>query len=155
MNPWESYYTSNEPLFRVGRVPVHVTTLIVAIQVIAMVGIALIGFSSPLISQFVFSSDAIRSGRLWTLVTYAFVDYLDFFTVLSLVFFYMFGLRVEMRLGTKRYVRLLVALILGPTIILTLLGLFGDPITSVCVSWSLLFGSIPGQWSGQGFKLNG
>ena len=39
----------------------------------------------------------------------------------------MFGLRVEMRLGTKRYLRLLGILILGPAAFLAVLGFFADP----------------------------
>jgi membrane associated rhomboid family serine protease len=123
MNPWESYYTSEDPLFRVGNVPVYITTILVALQVLAMVVFAVIGYDSPLIFHLSFTADALVTGRLWTLITYAFVDTINFFSALSLVFFYLFGLRVEMRLGTNRYLKLLAILILGPTLFLSVVGL--------------------------------
>ena len=123
MDSWQTNYSGNDPLFRVGRAPVFVTTLVVALQVMALVGIAVAGYRSGLIHHLVYSAPAVQSGKLWTLATYAFVNDISFWTALGLVFFYFFGLRVEMRLGTRRYVFLLGVLILGPTIFLTLLCL--------------------------------
>ena len=104
----------------------YVTTIVVALNAIVMVFFAILGPSSSAIaSALIFSKGAIlQDWKLWTLVTYAFVDSINFFSALGLVFFYLFGLRVEQRLGTHRYLKLLGLLILGPTVLLTMIGLF-------------------------------
>ena len=81
MKPWESYYASDQPLFRVGSVPVYVTTIVVALNAIVMVFFAILGPSSSAIaSALIFSKGAIlQDWKLWTLVTYAFVDSINFF----------------------------------------------------------------------------
>ncbi len=153
MNPWETYYTSDKPLFHTGRVPVYVTTLATALQVVALVIFAVLGFGSPVIAQLVYSAEAVEAGKLWTLVTYAIVGRLDFWTALSLVFFYLFGIRVEMRLGTSRFLYLLGILVLGPTVFLTLTGLiFGDLFGSSASSG--IFGSVGGYWSSTNVRLS-
>lgn len=126
MNPWDSaYYGANQPLFRVGQVPVYVTTLFVAAQASAMILFALLGYGSTLENALTFSFPAILAGKLWTLVTYAFVDQLNFFSALGLVFFFLFGRRVEEQLGTRRFLILLAVLVIGPTLLLTVLGFVG------------------------------
>lgn len=152
MNPWETYYSAGQPLFRLGRLPVYVTTLMVALQVLALVVISVIGNRSPLIYELIYSASAIEAGKLWTLVTYAFVDILSFWTALGLVFFYLFGMRVEMHLGTRRYLLLLTILILGPTIFLTLSGLVvGDLFASS--ARPSLFAGISGYFSSVNVRL--
>lgn len=154
MNPWDTYYTSNQPLFHVGRVPFYVTTLVIALQVLAMVALALIGYGSPLIGDFIFSSANVEAGKLWTLVTYAFVQGIDFWAVLSLVFFYLFGIRVEMHLGTRRYMTLIGVLLIGPTLFLTLYGLiFGDLFASAAQP-GLLGRSVNGYATSDNLRLS-
>lgn len=153
MNPWSTYYTSDNPLFHLGRVPVYVTTLYIALQVFALVVFAIAGNNSTLPLHFVYSVDAVAAGKLWTLVTYAFVDRLTFWTALGLVFFYLFGRPVESRLGTHRYLWLLGVLILGPTLFLTVVGfLFGNP--AVFAGRSGMLGGFMGYWSSMNIRLS-
>lgn len=150
MNPWDNYHTVGSALFRIGRLPVYVTTLVVALQVLALVLTAIIGFNSPAIYYFAYTADAMEAGRLWTLITYVLIDQLDFWTALSLVFFYLFGLRVELHLGPQRYLSLLGVLVLGPTLLLTVSGLLvGDPFD---LRTSFL-GRFPGYWSSMNVRL--
>ena len=57
------------------------------------------------------------------LVTYAFVNPITFWNALGLVFFYIFGRRVEMQIGSRAFLKLLLLLILVPTVLLTVIGL--------------------------------
>ncbi len=131
MNPWETHYSSNQPLFRVGNVNVDVTTLFVAIEAIVMIALAVLGGASSLVASLVYSKlGVLEHGQLWTLFTYVFVNPITFWNALGLVFFYMFGRKVELQIGSRKFLKLLLCLILIPTITLTIFGLLFSNIYS-------------------------
>ena len=112
-----------EPITWVGRLPVYATTIIVALYVASMIGVALAlasGAGNFLESQLAFNSGAVLHDlQLWRCVTYAFVNEPDPWFILALVMLYIFGRDVEQYLGRTGFVRLYIAfLLLGPSLLL-------------------------------------
>ena len=94
-----------------------------------MVVLAVLGGASPLVASLIFDNvGVLEHGRLWTLFTYVFVNPITFWNALGLVFFYLFGRRVEQQMGSRTFLKLLLCLILIPTILLAIFGLlFSSP----------------------------
>ena len=131
MNPWETYHASNQPLFRVGNVNVDVTTLFVAIEALGMIAYAIVGVASPLFISLTFDKIGILDhGRLWTLLTYAFVNPITPWNAIGLVFFFLFGRRAERQMGSRAFLKFLLWLILIPTITLSVVGFVFSDISS-------------------------
>ena len=110
-----------DPITWVGRVPVYATTIIVALYVLSMVGvaIALASGADAGLSQFAFNTESVLGGQLWRCLTYAFVNPPDPWFIISLVMLYIFGRDVEQHLGRKGFVRLYLGfLLLGPSLLL-------------------------------------
>ncbi len=113
-----------DPITWVGRVPVFATTIIVALYVASMVGVAIAGAvgvsDESLVASFGFDSLAVlRHGELWRCVTYAFVNGPGLLFVIELVMLYIFGRDVEQYLGRKGFIRLYLGfLLLGPSLLL-------------------------------------
>ncbi len=111
-----------DPITWVGRVPVYATTIIVALYVLSMIGVAvaLASGADGLLGKFQFNTeDALRHGEIWRCFTYAFVNPPDPWFIISLVMVYIFGRDVEQYLGRKGFVRLYLGfLLLGPSLLL-------------------------------------
>ena len=111
-----------DPITWVGRVPVYATTIIVALYVLSMIGVAvaLASGADGLLGKFGFNTeDALRHGEIWRCFTYAFVNPPDPWFIISLVMVYIFGRDVEQYLGRKGFVRLYLGfLLLGPSLLL-------------------------------------
>jgi len=113
-----------DPITWVGRVPVFATTIIVALYVASMIGVAVSGAfgvgQEGLIARFGFDSQAVlRHGELWRCFTYAFVNGVGAMFIIELVMLYIFGRDVEQYLGRKGFIRLYLGfLLLGPSLLL-------------------------------------
>ena len=111
-----------DPITWVGRVPVYATTIIVALYVVSMVGvaIALASGAEGALGKLTFNTESVlRGGELWRCLTYAFVNPPDPWFLISLVMLYIFGRDVEQYLGRKAFVRLYLGfLLLGPSLLL-------------------------------------
>ena len=111
-----------DPITWVGRIPVYATTIIVALYVVSMVGvaIALASGAGGALGKLTFNTESVlRGGELWRCLTYAFVNPPDLWFLISLVMLYIFGRDVEQHLGRKGFVRLYLGfLLLGPSLLL-------------------------------------
>lgn len=111
-----------DPITWVGRVPVYATTIIVALYVVSMVGvaIALASGAEAGLGKLTFNTESVlRGGELWRCLTYAFVNPPDPWFIISLVMLYIFGRDLEQHLGRKGFVRLYLGfLLLGPSLLL-------------------------------------
>lgn len=111
-----------DPITWIGRVPVYATTIIVALYVACMIGvaIALAYGAEGILEKLTFNTqDALRNAEIWRCFTYAFVNPPDPWFIISLVMLYIFGRDVEQYLGRKGFVRLYLGfLILGPSLLL-------------------------------------
>lgn len=102
------------------------------------------------------SSHSILSGRLWQVVTYSFIDFPSFFTILGLLFLYISAVEVEKYIGKTRFLTLYGIILLIPVVSLTAVGMvlgyqmvyFGN--TEVAIGLFIAFCTLyPGvQWFG-------
>ncbi len=124
----EDYY----PITWVGRFPVYLTTLLVAVHAACLVATALLlGFGGEgLVRALTFSSVSVLADfTIWQFVTYAFVS--DprgaIWFLVGLYFLFVFGREVEKFLGRKAFIYLYLALLLAAPLVLMAAGALGYP----------------------------
>jgi membrane associated rhomboid family serine protease len=118
------------PVAWMGRYPVDVTTLLVAVHVTCAILTAFlfaIG-SAGVLNYAMFDSAQIwMHAQIWRLVTYAFIHpptgYALLWFAIEMYMLYFFGREVERFVGRRAYIWLYALLLLVPALILTLWGL--------------------------------
>ncbi len=114
-----------QPVTWVGRHPVHVTTLLVAVHAFAAIVACFLG-GAGVLNHLAFDSALVwQRGEVWQLATYAFVhapSALLWFAV-EMYMLYVFGREVERFIGQRAFITLYVLLLLAPTTLLALWGL--------------------------------
>jgi membrane associated rhomboid family serine protease len=117
------------PVAWMGRYPVDVTTMLVGLHVAAAILAAVlvaVGAGS-ILAYLQFDSAAVWSGgQVWRLVTYAFVhapSALLWFAI-EMYMLFVFGREVERFIGRRAYVALYLILLITPTTLLTIWGLW-------------------------------
>jgi membrane associated rhomboid family serine protease len=117
----QHHHGHHTPLTWLGSVPIYATTVIVALNVLSMIGvaIALASGQEALLSGLTFhTAGVIENLEIWRCLTYAFVNAPDPWFIISLVMLYIFGRDVEQHLGRGGFVRLYGAfLLLGPSLL--------------------------------------
>ncbi len=118
-----------QPVAWVGRYPIHVTTLLVIIHVVCMIISSLliaIG-AGAILSVLAFdSAQVLSTGRVWQIVTYAFVHSpsgLIWFAI-EMYMLFAFGREVERFIGRRAFIFLYLLLLCLPPILLTIWGLW-------------------------------
>jgi len=111
-----------QPVTWVGRHPVHVTTLLVAMHVFtAIVACFIVG--AGILGHLAFDSALVlQRGEFWQLATYAFVhspSALLWFAV-EMYMLFIFGREVERFVGRRAFVVLYLSLLLAPAVLLLL-----------------------------------
>ncbi len=128
-----------DPITWFGRVPVYATTIIVALYVVCMIGVAvaLASGADTILAKLTFDTESVlRHGEIWRCLTYAFVNPPDPWFIIALVMLYTFGRDVEQYLGRKGFVRLYLGfLLLGPSLLLAASLATGQTFT-VSHSWA-------------------
>ena len=121
-----------QPVTWVGRHPVHVTTLLVALHVFLMVVVCILsalgaaGFLGAMIFD---SAQVLGLGRVWQLATYAFVHLpysagaLLWFAV-EMYMLFAFGRELERYFGRRAFIIFYLLLLWVPTLFLTVIGLW-------------------------------
>jgi membrane associated rhomboid family serine protease len=116
------------PVTWMGRFPVDVTTILVALHVaVAILACLLIAAGGGgLLNLMMFDSAAVLgAGQVWRLATYAFVhspSMLLWFAI-EMYMLFVFGREVERFIGQRAYIGLYALLVLAPSLMLTLWGL--------------------------------
>jgi membrane associated rhomboid family serine protease len=111
-----------------GRFPVDVTTILVAVHVVvAILGcLAVAAGSGALLNLMLFdSARVLGAGQVWRLATYALVHspgMLLWFAI-EMYMLFVFGREVERFIGQRAYIALYALLLFAPSILLTLWGL--------------------------------
>lgn len=121
-----------QPMTWVGRHPVDVTTLLVAVHVLLMVLTCfLVAFwGTGLLDLFIFdSAQVLAHARIWQTVTYAFVHapYSAFallWFAVEMCMLFAFGREVERFIGHRAFIVLYALLLWVPTVFLLLAGLW-------------------------------
>ena len=128
-----------DPITWVGRVPVYATTIMVALYIACMIGVAvaLASGAEAILGKLTFDSESVlRRGEIWRCLTYAFVNAPDPWFIIALVMLYIFGRDVEQYLGRKGFVRLYLGfLLLGPSLLLAAALVTGQ-IFTLSHSWA-------------------
>ena len=114
-----------QPLFKIGRLPINVTALVILLQVVGM--LLVVALPQQTASLATFSPGEFLSGAVWQAVTYPFFAMPSIFLLIGMYFFYNFGGMVESALGRARYVRLLLAVMLLPPVVVVLTHLLSVP----------------------------
>src|SRR5947207_1272341 len=117
------------PVAWMGRYPVDVTTMLVVLHVaVAILTAVLVAFgASSVLALLQFDSAEVwYGGQVWRLFTYAFVHApsgLIWFAV-EMYMLFVFGREVERFIGRRAYLVLYLVLLIAPTTILTIWGLW-------------------------------
>ena len=109
------------PLGHVRGVPVYVTTLLVAIHVVAMVVLAIATSAAGWPSRLVFNRDAVMAGEVWRMLSFALLNAPTVFFVVEMYLLWSFGRDVEQHIGRRAFARLYALLILTPPVVLLVL----------------------------------
>ncbi len=106
--------------FRVGNVDVTTTAFLVGLGAIMLIVYAVSPSSA---SRLVFFPDLVRSGEVWRLVTWPIVSVPSFWVLISMFFFWYFGHIVEEMVGRIRFTRLIAAIVIAPTLFVSIVDL--------------------------------
>lgn len=101
--------------------PVYLSAILALAAAASMVIFAILGYS--LMSQMVFSIDAIATGKLWTPLTYVLVNPPGIWTVVGCYLLWRFGETVERHFGRRIFVQLLLVLLVVSPLTIGLLHL--------------------------------
>lgn len=108
--------------FKLGGFDVTTTALLVGLGVISMFAYAV---SPDALLNLVFFPELVREGEIWRLVTWPIATEPSIWAVISLVFFWIFGHRIEEMIGRVRFTRLVLILIVFPAVVVTVLLISG------------------------------
>jgi membrane associated rhomboid family serine protease len=152
------------PLFWVQGRPIHANTLIIIAHIVSFTVCGLYnsryGFFS-VVSNLSLSTPDIWHGEVWRLFTYvafdqAFFSQRSLWFLISILLLYFFGREVEQFVGRRAYLKFYAALILVPSVLLSLIGLVsvpapylncGDVIFGVFVAFATIYpGAMPSFW---------
>jgi membrane associated rhomboid family serine protease len=117
-----------KPVTWVGRYPVDVTTILVALHAFTMIAGSIlfaIGQGAFVEGLRFDSAEVLHAGHIWQIATYAFVNPPSFWFAINLYMLFFFGREVERFIGQRAFILLYVSLLLLPTLFLTLWGLSG------------------------------
>ena len=118
--PAPSSFNDYGPITWFRRTPIYVTTILVALLVVAMFATTFLATARVSWLVFAFSPTLFwEHGALWQILTYPFLEQPSFFFIFSLFFLYWFGVDVERYLGRSRYLTLLGLLVLTSPLIQT------------------------------------
>src|SRR5437764_4860588 len=131
------------PVTWMGRFPVDVTTILVALHVVVAIFTCLVvaaGGGAVLNFMLFDSAHVLGAGQIWRLATYAFVhspSMLLWFAI-EMYLLFVFGREVEKFIGQRAYIALYLILLFAPVAVLTLWGL--EERTGLAGSPALHFG---------------
>jgi rhomboid family protein len=117
------------PVAWMGRYPVDVTTMLVVLHVaVAILTAVLVAFGASSVVAFLQfdSAEVWYGGQVWRLFTYAFVHApsgLLWFAI-EMYMLFVFGREVERFIGRRAYLVLYLVLLIAPTAVLTIWGLW-------------------------------
>jgi len=122
--PFVSGFSDYQPLTWVKRVPVYVTTILVAAYTLGMFATAILQAAGIDLLPFRFTAQLFADGMVWQPLTYTLIQQPSFFFAISMLFLYTAGSEVEKFLGRRRFLGLLTMFILMPPVILLIWQLF-------------------------------
>jgi hypothetical protein len=155
-----SSFNEDRPVTYFRGHPIYCATILTisyAVGVLATFFAKAFGALDALVSLLAFdSSHSIVGGQIWQIVTYSFVDFPSFFTIVGLLFLYVSAVEIEKYIGRARFLTLYGLIVLIPVVSLTAVGMFINyPIvffgqTQIMIGLFIAFCTLyPGvQWGG-------
>ena len=133
----------NDGWFRVGKYDMTTTDIICSLAIASMF---VYGASVQLFAKLIFSAPAVRDFQVWRIVTWPIAEPPDFFPLLGVVFFWVFGQQVEALFGRNKFLAWVLATTIIPAVCLSLLGALSSELdfTSADLGLSALF--LGGIW---------
>jgi hypothetical protein len=110
LNPW----------FRFGEFDVTTTVLVIAAGVVSFIVYAI---DKTQFRHIFLWTDKVQNGEVWRLVTWPLVNAPSFWSLLTLVFLYLFGRQVEAEMGRFKFAALIGWMTVIPALIIVLLDL--------------------------------
>lgn len=141
LNPW----------FRVGEFDVTTTVLLIAAGVLSFLIYAI---DKLQLLHLYLSSDKIQHGEIWRIVTWPLVNTPSFWSLLTLVFLYIFGRQVEAEMGRFKFAAFIGWITVVPALIVTAFSLeprTGDSIVMIEVG---VFVAFAAEFPGARFFFN-
>ncbi len=120
--------------FRIGSLDVTTTALLSLLAVASMV---LYAINREWFSKLVFFASDVRSGEIWRLVTWPLANIPNFWVMIGVVFFWVFGHHIEELIGRMRFTGLVGLVTVVPAAIVSLIGSFHTT-TAAAVGLGLL-----------------
>src|SRR5262249_17219606 len=115
-------FHDNQPIWWFGRVPVYLTTVLVALFAVGMIVTTVLESAGISIWPLIFSVGGFwKRGWYWEPLTCIFIGKPDFFFLIGILFFYTASVEVEKHLGRAQFGKLLAILLVLPPILLTIL----------------------------------
>lgn len=133
----------NDGWFRVGKYDMTTTDIICSLAIASMF---VYGASVSLFARLIFSAPAVRNFEVWRVVTWPIAEPPDFFPLLGIVFFWLFGQQIEALFGRNRFLAWVLTTTIVPAVALSLLGALSNELdfTSADLGLSSLF--LGGIW---------
>jgi hypothetical protein len=111
----------NEGWFRVGNYDVTTVDILCSLAIVTMFVYGILGAST--FERLTFQSFMVRENlELWRIVTWPVATVPDFFPLLGVVFFWVFGQQLEALFGRGKFVAWVTAVTIVPALVLTGLG---------------------------------
>lgn len=109
----------NDGWFRLGKYDMTTTDIMCGLSIATMF---LWAASQAAFDKLVFFAPQVRNGEVWRIITWPIAEPPDFFALLGVVFFWVFGQQVEALFGRNRFLIWVLATTIIPAVSLTLLG---------------------------------
>jgi hypothetical protein len=154
-------YNRREPFFVLGKFPMHITQLVVVALIAGLVCTIFLG-AANIFGSAAFAINGNSSPKWWTPFTYIWFTVPSFWNIVGLIFFVIYGSRVEADLERKWFAGLMVYLWLVPPLLLWAASALGGVFlagpylvgTSVFLAYSfmhphqMIWSVIPMKWFG-------
>ncbi len=118
MDQTNFYFHSNQarPFFHAGGMPVYLTTILVAVHVLAIV--LSVALPEVLFEGIIFETSRVASGEIWRLVTYILFHPISLMMVLDVLFLFFCGRQLEEMFGPKNFGILYALVVVVPALVL-------------------------------------
>lgn len=117
----------SDPWFRAGSVDVTTTTAVVGLGLMQVLVRVVEGPGLPISRWFVLNTDSVLGGEIWRIATWPMVNYFLgrglFWSLLLMAFFWIIGSQLEGLIGRVPFLRYLIFIGLGSSLILVVLSL--------------------------------
>lgn len=119
--------SGSDPWFTVGSVAVTTTVAVTALGLLGVLLVVIEGGYGLISEALLLDNSAITGGQLWRFITWPIPPASDFFwALLGLIFFFLIGSQFESLLGRRAFTSLIVAIVVIPAVLATIVGVLFD-----------------------------